>query len=121
MDNHPSNTSRTCLSSISYNRSIRFECNDHCPHICTLWCKLGLVLRCCWAAKSRPRCKFRCGGFALTYLAKSHYPPVVAVFFAAVIAASTGILIWIPSIRMSGAYLGIVTLAILLLFSDIAL
>ncbi|HZW54836.1 MAG TPA: branched-chain amino acid ABC transporter permease [Nitrososphaerales archaeon] len=68
-----------------------------------------------------PGVSFGVGGFALTYLAKSHYPPVVAVFFAAVIAASTGILIWIPSIRMSGAYLGIVTLAILLLFSDIAL
>lgn len=68
-----------------------------------------------------PGVAFGIGGFALTYFAKSGYPPETALIAAGITAALTGVLIWIPSIRMSGAYLAIVTLAILLLFSDIAL
>lgn len=67
-----------------------------------------------------PGIAFGVGGFLLAILAASHYSPLFALLLSAGGSALTGIIIWIPSIRMSGAYLAIVTLVILLLFGDIA-
>lgn len=68
-----------------------------------------------------PGVAFGVGAFALNYFARSNISPPLALVLAAIIAASSGVIMWIPSVRMSGAYLAIVTLAILLLAGDVAL
>ncbi len=68
-----------------------------------------------------PGVAFGLGSFALTFLARDHYEPAIALLLAGAIAASAGVVMWIPSIRMSGAYLAIVTIAFLLISTDIAL
>lgn len=68
-----------------------------------------------------PGVAFGIGAFALTYLARLHYSPPIAIFLAGMIAALTGVVMWVPSIRMTGAYLAIVTIAFLLIASEVAL
>jgi branched-chain amino acid transport system permease protein len=68
-----------------------------------------------------PGLAFGVGAFTLNFFARLHYFPLLAIFLAGIIAASTGVIMWIPSIRMSGAYLAIVTIAFLLIASEIAL
>jgi branched-chain amino acid transport system permease protein len=68
-----------------------------------------------------PGVAFGVGGFTLNYLARQHYDPVGALLIAGTVAAASGILMWIPSVRMTGSYLAIVTLAILLLAGALAL
>ena len=67
-----------------------------------------------------PGVAFGIGGFSLVLLAQSHYHPLAALLIAGGIAALTGVIMWVPSIRMSGAYLVIVTLVILLLSQSLA-
>ena len=68
-----------------------------------------------------PGVAFGIGAFGLNFFARSGFEPALALLLAAALASASGLLMWIPSIRMSGAYLAIVTLVFLLLASDIAL
>ncbi|MFI5420409.1 MAG: branched-chain amino acid ABC transporter permease [Nitrososphaerales archaeon] len=69
-----------------------------------------------------PGVAYGVGGFALNYLAvQQHYAPALSLLLAGLIAAPSGLIIWLPAVRMSGAYLAIVTLAILLLAGNLAL
>ncbi|MDG6907963.1 MAG: branched-chain amino acid ABC transporter permease [Nitrososphaerota archaeon] len=68
-----------------------------------------------------PGVAFGVGAFALNYFARADISPPLALILGASIAGASGTIMWIPSVRMSGAYLAIVTLAILLLAGDVAL
>lgn len=66
-----------------------------------------------------PGLPFGIGGFVL-YLVPRQLNPLLAILIAGVVAGAFGILMWMPSVRLRGSYLSIVTLALLLLFQDAA-
>jgi branched-chain amino acid transport system permease protein len=66
-----------------------------------------------------PGLPFGVGAFVL-YFVPRQLNPLLAVLIAGVAAGAFGILMWMPSIRLRGSYLSIVTLALLLLFQSTA-